>query len=107
MRQRLRDRLKGKSSDELKISIVSEILTWNEEPALWITVDVTQPWDVYAALGTVITELKQAVRLGDEDLRRYMLDICWPYLVVIPLTRGKCLAPVAWRVNTAVILHQD
>jgi len=107
IRQRLRDRLKSKSSDDLKISIISETLTWNEEPALWITVDVTQPWDVNAAFETVITELKQAIRLGDEDLRRYMLDISWPYLVVIPLTRGKCLAPVAWRVNTAVILQQD
>ena len=107
IRQRLRDRLKGKSSDELKISIVSERLTWNEEPALWITVDVTQPWDIYAAFRTVITELIQAVQLGDEDLRRHMLDIFWPYLVVIPLTRGKCLTPVAWRVSTAVILQQD
>jgi hypothetical protein len=106
IRQRLRDRLRGKSSDKPKISIVSETLTWNEDPALWITVDVTQPWDTYAALGTVIAELKQAVQIGDEELRRYMLDIFWPYLVVIPLTRGKCLTPVAWRVSTAVILQQ-
>lgn len=107
MRQRLRDRLKGKSSDDLKISIVSETLTWNEDPALWIKVDVTQPWDVNAAFGVVLTELKQAVQIGDDDLRRYLLDIFWPYLVVIPLTQGKCLSPVAWRVSTAVILQQD
>lgn len=107
IRQRLRDRLKGKSSDELKISIVSETLTWNEDPALWITVDVTQPWDIYEAFGAVLSELKQAVQIGDEDLRRYVLDIFWPYLVVIPLTRGKCLTPVAWRVSTPVILQQD
>jgi hypothetical protein len=107
IRQRLRDRLKGKSSDELKISIVSETLTWNGDPALWIKVDVTQPWNIYEALATVVTELKQAVQVGDPDLRRYVLDIFWPYLVVIPLTRGKLLSPIAWRVNTAVILQQD
>ena len=107
IRQRLRDQLKGKSSDELKISIVSETLTWNEDPALWITVDVIQPWDIYEAFGTVVTELKQAVQVGDDDLRRYVLDMFWPYLVVIPLTRSKCLSAIAWRVNTAVILQQD
>ncbi|HKO98121.1 MAG TPA: hypothetical protein VJU86_14080 [Pyrinomonadaceae bacterium] len=107
IRQNLRDRLKGKSSDQLKISIVSESLTWDDRPALWITVDAFFPWAVYEAFGVIINELKQAVQTVNQELRRYILDLFWPYLVVIPLTRGKCITPVAWRVSVPVILQTD
>lgn len=107
IRQNLRDRLKGKSSDQLKISIVSESLTWNDRPALWITVDALLPWAVYEAFAVIVNELKQAVQTVGQELRRYILDLFWPYLVVIPLTRGKCITPVAWRVSVPVILDMD
>jgi hypothetical protein len=107
IRLRLRDALRRASSDEIKITIVSESVTWEDDPALWITVDAHQPWDIYESLGIIINAIRQAVLVGEKELRRYTLDFFWPYVVVVPLTRGKCITPVAWHISLPVILQTD
>lgn len=107
VRIRLRDSLRRASSADIKIGIVSEIVAWEGESALWVTVDAHQPWDVYESLGVIVNALRQAVMTGEKELRRNTLDFFWPYLIVVPLTRGKCLTPVAWRISLPVILQTD
>lgn len=107
VRLRVRDALRRTSSDDIKISIASETVTWEGESALWVIIDAYQPWDVYESLGVIVNALRQAVMIGEKELRRNTLDFFWPYLIVVPLTRGKCLTPVAWRISLPVILQTD
>jgi hypothetical protein len=105
IRIRLRDALRKSSSKEVRITIASETLSWDDEVALWLTIDADQPWDIYEKLSVIVTEIQQAVMIGDPELRRYTLEFYWPYVVIIPLTRGKSIAPVAWRISLPVILQ--
>jgi hypothetical protein len=107
IRLKLRDALRGISSEQIKIAIVSESITWDAQPALWLTVDAHQPWDAYGALDGIVAAIRQAVTAGEKDLRRYTLDFYWPYLIIVPLTRGRYITPVAWRISLPVVLQTD
>jgi hypothetical protein len=43
----------------------------------------------------------------ETELRRYVLDFHWLYVVVVPLVRGKSLNGTAWRLSLTVLLQED
>lgn len=105
-RLKLRDAFRSKAQ-RATVSIVSETITWDSKPALWLTVDAELPWTIYEALDDVINALRNATTVGEKDFRRYLLDFHWPYVVVVPLVRGRYITPVAWRISLAVIIQSD
>jgi hypothetical protein len=51
-------------------------------------------------------EIRDAVRkVKDNDLRRYVLDMHWPYVIIVPLVRGRYANTVAWRISLPIIIE--
>jgi hypothetical protein len=103
----LRQKLRRLSPSNMKIDIISGLL-WDGKPALWLLVDTLDPSTVYLLLGQILTCVQQAVlNSPKKDFRRYILEFDWPYLVIVPLVRGKYINPQAWRISLSVLLGQD
>lgn len=104
----LRVRLRRISSDDIKFNIASEDIPWDEQPALWLTADARDPLHVFGSLPSLLGEVAQAVRkVRNNELRRYTLDMHWPYVVIVPLVRGKYANAAAWRISLPVILENE
>jgi hypothetical protein len=102
----LRTRLRRMSTGDLRLSIVSEEMLWDERPALWLTADARSPVDAFGSLPTLFGEIREAVRkVKNDELRRYVLDMNWPYVVIVPLVRGRYANAVAWRIILPVIIE--
>lgn len=106
-RLRLRDRLRGKAFQSARVSIASESISWDDQPALWLTVDVDLPWEVYPALDFVVSALRNAATVGEQEFRRQLLGFHWPYVAIVPLVRDRYTLPIAWRINLAILLQSD
>jgi len=108
IRTSLRRQLRALSAREVQVSITSEKALWDFEPALWLTINGEDAVAVYQMLEAIIQAMRQAVRTVPEtELRRYVLNFHWPYVVVVPLVRGKSLNAAAWRLNLSVLLWED
>lgn len=95
------------SKGGVQVRIVSEDVLWEFSPALWLTMDGDDPITVYETFEHVLDAIRQAVRkVPETELRRYMLDFHWPYIVVVPLVQGKLLTTTAWRLYLAVLLQE-
>jgi hypothetical protein len=106
----LRARLRRISTDSLRFSVVSEEILWDDQPALWMTVDAHHPLDVFTSLTNILEAVRHAVqKVGKTHLRRYILDMHWPYIVIVPLVRGKYANANsnAWRISLPVIVESD
>jgi len=104
----LRGKLRRLSTNGLRISIVSETIHWDDQPALWLAADGRQVADVIASLAGIIDAVGQAVRkVRKTELRRYTLETYWPYVVIIPLIRGKSVTGMAWRIILPVSAEND
>jgi hypothetical protein len=102
----LRARLRRISSGGLRLAITSEEILWEERPALWLTADARSPLEAFESLPSLLVEIGQAVRkVKNNELRRYALDLHWPYVVVVPLVRGRYANAVAWRISLPVIIE--
>ncbi len=96
------------SNANVKLERISESLMWEQEPALWVTIDGQDAVMTYNAVEKVVIALREAIRkMPDISLRRYVLDFHWPSAVVIPLVRGKSLFGTAWRWDLPTLLTGD
>lgn len=90
------------------VRIASERTLWESQPALWLTIDGDDTVAVYQAFEGVVQAIRKTVgKVPDDNLRRYMLDFFWPFVVIVPLVRGKSLTATAWRLYTPVLLQDD
>lgn len=104
----LRGKLRRLSTAGPRINIVSETALWDEQPALWLAVDGRQVADVLGSLADIFDVIREAVRkVRKTEFRDYILDMYWPYVVIIPLIRGKSAANSAWRVMLPIILESE
>jgi hypothetical protein len=104
----LRAKLRRLSAGDIRVSIASEDILWDEQPALWLMIDSREPSGVFTSLPGILEEIRLAVRkVRNSDFRRYVLDMHWPYVVIVPLVRGKYANAVAWRISLPVILESE
>ncbi|HET6862957.1 MAG TPA: hypothetical protein VFH91_07905 [Pyrinomonadaceae bacterium] len=100
----LRGGLRRISSDLVRFNILSEDTLWDDRPALWLSVDADSPLAALSSLPTVLDQVRQSIqKVAKSDLRRYVLDLNWPHVVLVPLVKGKCPNTVAWRIALPVI----
>ncbi|MCY7385042.1 MAG: hypothetical protein LH628_21170 [Microcoleus sp. CAN_BIN18] len=108
IRNNLKKELRSISSESLRFQIVSEDTLWGEERGLWIKIDGENPIDVYKSLESVLTAIHQVfLELKNKDLRHHVIDLNWPFVVIIPLVKGKSLNATAWRISLTVLLSND
>lgn len=108
VRENLRRDLRELSSDTLRISIASETAFWDSLPALWVTIDGEDAVAAYGSVEEIIGAVRGAIgRVEATELRRFAVEQHWPFVVVVPLFRGKFLLPRAWRFSLPVMLSTD
>lgn len=104
----LKKELRNISSDKLRIQIVSEKILWRQERTLWIKIDGENPVEVYNSLERLLTAIWQTfLEVKNKDLRHHVIDLNWPFVVIIPLVKGKSLNATAWRISLTVLLSND
>jgi len=108
IRNNIKKELRNISSDQLRIQILSEEILWRQERTLWIKIDGENPVEVYNSLERVLTAIWQAfLEVKNKDLRHHVIDLNWPFVVIIPLVKGKSFNATAWRISLTVLLSND
>lgn len=108
IKNQLQRKLRNLSSDSLHFNIVSEDICWEREKALWIKIDGDNPVNVYNSLEKVILAIQQSFfEVENDDLRHYLSELFFPYVVILPLVQGKCLNATAWRFYIPVLLSAN
>jgi hypothetical protein len=107
-RLELRQRLKRLSSAGIQIRITSESLLWEGTPALCLTIDAHDAWDIYGALPGILEAIREAIqKVKNTELRRYVLEFNYADVVLVPLVRGKYVSAVAWRISLPAIIERS
>jgi len=107
-RGNVRRELRRLSSETFQAQMVSEEILWEEEKALWIRVDGQNALEVYQSVELVVEGICQAIRrVENTELRQYTLEFHWPFIVIVPLVRGKLLAAQGWRLFLSTFLGTD
>jgi hypothetical protein len=89
-------------------SVVNKTILWNGEPTLCIMIDGPDALAVYKARDSVLAAVRQAQPLPEgNELRRYVQDLQWHYVTVIPLVRGRLLATTAWHIFLRVLQSEE
>ena len=86
------------------LSIINEKLTWEEESALWLVLDVTEPLDLNVAYTLCLVLLN--MKIGQHDfkrLARQMVEIHWKNIIVIPRFGGKNFGRRLWRLPSVML----
>ncbi|MGB3509912.1 MAG: hypothetical protein WBA93_11855, partial [Microcoleaceae cyanobacterium] len=106
IQNKLKKELKAAAVDGLSINIISEDILWEKEKFLCLTVNSDNPINTYRSLETILNAIGQAIfKVENNKLRQYVLEFNWPYIVVIPLVKGKLSSLTAWRFSTLVFLN--
>jgi len=107
LRQRIRRELKQLQQQGIRAEIASEELLWDRQPGLWISYDVDEPQQLYGSFIPVTDALRTALRNPAVDSLEYgILNIWYPYVIVMPLFRGRQLDHGAWRLLTPGLLSE-
>jgi len=97
IRERIKQGLERASTDDVVIKCLHSSPLYENEPALWVTIDGENPIDVYNQFEEMYKQI--LVSLGEIKLHSidyYALQFQFSHLVVLPLVRGKLLERSAW-----------
>ncbi len=101
IRNSIKKELRRISQNSIQVSVLSEDVLWESEPALWLRVDGENPIEVYTAIEAIVTAIRQAViAIPQSELRHYAIDFTWVTILVVPLVKGKSLASQTWRFSS-------
>ena len=93
------------SSENLRISVASYDLFWEDKPALWISIDGKNGIDVYNSVEKIFPEIFRSINcFTDKELAKLIFEIKWPLIIIVPKIQGKCLTDKAWRINSNTLL---
>lgn len=108
IRNDLRQELSTRSSDMLRFDLLPEVVPWDDQPALSLTIDGRYPADVYSSVEGALEAISQVIsRDIDDDLQRFVLNFFWSVVVIVPLVRGRSLTNTAWHISLPLILKED
>jgi len=108
LRRNLRRELLAMSFAETRFGIAADGLQWENDPALWLTIDGLDALVVYEAQEVAFMAVRRAVEsVPPTTMRDYALDFNWRNVVVVPLVRGKSLTSAAARAITATLTRAD
>jgi hypothetical protein len=100
VKNNLRKELNLLSSNEIKINLASKELFWENDKALCLIVNGENATNVYNSLDNIISAIRRAVDIIENiELRRYVLEINFSYIVIVPLVKGKSLNATAFCIS--------
>jgi hypothetical protein len=93
---------------DVTYSVVRDPVQWNGEPTLCILMNGPDALSVYKARESALEAVRQALPLPEgNELRRYVQDLNWHYVSIIPLVRGKLLAATAWHIFLRILQGEE
>jgi hypothetical protein len=95
-RKNLEKTFKRLAKKRINARILSEDVSWDDGPALWITFDISDPNQLWAAYDQVLQNVSPAIQWGSDRTAQAIVGLRWPNIVVVPTIRGKALQPQAW-----------
>ncbi len=105
--RRLRGRFAKLRSQGVHASIRREREPWERKPALWITVDVTDPQALFDAYATVYDAIATSLPSTlPYDLPRYATLDSWDTVHVLPLVRGRLYRKASWRFSALAVARR-
>lgn len=106
-RKALRRAFDSGATQDRHLHILSDTVHWGDTPALWLTLNCTDPAEIYAALDEAMSLVRQVIGKDDgTSLRHFALTRAWPRCIVVPLVRGKLLEPTAWSFHLSTLLSE-
>jgi hypothetical protein len=90
---------------EAQVAIHREVGQWKNGRGLWLTMDVEESGRVHSALQGTLERVVEVLR-PPSDLHafdRYVLDLVWGEVHIVPLVRGRSLARTAWSFRIAFL----
>jgi hypothetical protein len=96
------------NDDSTTAQIIETDQKWNNEPSLWIQLDVQTPLDIYKKVEELIHKLREifiSQQYGDPDY--FLNEMYCKYLVIIPTVQGKIFEEKVWPLQTSLTLTQD
>lgn len=98
--KKLNKKLKDKLPRNVQISVIPEEITWEEDSALWITINITDPLNLINIRDKLINCVMDAIATAPGTfLREMFLKLHWKYLIIIPLINGKSMDLTAWKLS--------
>jgi hypothetical protein len=78
------------------------VVSWDDQPVIWISVDTEDPVKAYTAAVPTLTELR-ALLFSEDEMLQLMRRASWSDVAIVPLVRGRSLMRQAWRLPLAVL----
>ncbi len=97
LRNKIVKALKKASVELLQFNILSDSVEFDSKPALWITIDGGNPFEVYTQTERIYKLIRSY--LGDIkcfSIEHFALDFQWQHIILVPRCKGKMLEPNAW-----------
>jgi len=87
---------------EWHAKLLSDTYCYEEQPALWISLEVKDLSSLDRAYAEFVDVLTSAIRpIEYKDLKYFVLTNHWRQVVIIPMVQGFTLNHLAWRILTA------
>lgn len=99
IRKRIRKMLRELQQVDIRAGIVSEIILWGNERALWITFDISDPRELHTAFSHLEEALDKVIQtIRKDQLDQSVLGAWWQTVIIIPLIQGKALSKLVWTI---------
>ena len=94
--------LTNTQNSEWQAKLLSDTYCYEEQPALWISLELKDLTSLERAYAEVVDVLISAIRpVAYKDLKYFVLTNHWQHVVIIPMLQGLTLNHIAWRILTS------
>lgn len=94
--------LANNSDSGWEAKLLSDTYCYEEQPALWISLELKDLTSLENAYTEVIDVLISAIRpVAYKDLKYFVMTNHWQHVVIIPMLQGLTLNHIAWRILTS------
>ncbi len=94
--------LANPQDSEWQAKLLSDTYCYEEQPALWINLELKDLTSLERAYAEVVDVLINAIRpLAYKDLKYFVLTNYWQHVVIIPMLQGLTSNHIAWRILTS------
>ncbi|MCI5149208.1 MAG: hypothetical protein D3916_07455, partial [Candidatus Electrothrix sp. MAN1_4] len=107
IRNKLVKALKKASTENLQFKMLSDSVEFDSKPALWITIDGENPFEVYTQTEQLYKLMRSSwgeIKLHSLD--HFVLEFQWQNLLFVPRCKGKLLEPHAWVIPVYKFIRQ-
>ena len=109
LRARVQQALETIQTPECKTALLDYDRRWQDSPALWVKLEVSDPTLLYTAgLDAFPSALRGALgNVGLDSLIRYLIREVCEYIVIIFVVRGRMLDQLVWPFRVLTVLQAE